>query len=81
MRSKSSVGLSKPESIGLSLLISTKFDDVMWRAKRINRIFWGEYNRIEVTVGEIGGFPLEAGSFVTDVASSESRILSKLQHR
>ena len=81
MRAKSSVGLSKPESIGLGLLDSTKYDIIMWRAKRINRRVWGKHNRIEVTVGWIGGFPLEAGSFVTDVTSSESCILSKHWHR
>ena len=61
MRSRSSVGLSKPESIGIGLLADIKFDDKMWRAKMINRRVWGKYNRIEITVGGICGFPLEAG--------------------
>ena len=60
MMSMSSVGLSKPESIGICLLTDIKFDDKMWRAKMINRRVWWEYDKIEITVGGIGGFPLEA---------------------
>ena len=79
-KEKSSVGLAKPESIGLGLLSSKIMDVMMWHAKRINRRVWGEYDRIVVTVGWIGGFPMEADSFVTDVASSKSRILGKRRH-
>ena len=61
MRSRCSVGLSKPESIGIGLLADIKFDEKMWRAKMTNGRVWGEYDRIEITVGGTGGFPLEAG--------------------
>ena len=42
---------------------------------------WGKYDGVEVTVRGMGGFPLEAGPLVTDVASSESCILSERRHR
>ena len=61
IRSRSSVGLSELKSIGIRLLANIKFYDKIWWAKMINRIVWGKYDRIEITVGGIGGFPLEEG--------------------
>ena len=61
MSSRASVGLSKPKSIETGLRSDINFDDKMGRAKMINRRVWGEYDRIEITVGKIGGFPLEVG--------------------
>ena len=58
MSARTSVGLSKPESIGIGLLADIKFDDKIWRTKMINRRVWGKYNRIGITVGGIGGFLL-----------------------
>ena len=61
MRSMSSVGLSKSESIGIGLLVDINVDDKMWCAKMITRRVWGKYSRIEITAGGMGGFPMEAG--------------------
>ena len=46
MSSRTSVGLSKPKSIGIGLLANIKLDDKMWRAKMINRRVWGKYDRM-----------------------------------
>ena len=81
LRAKSSVRLSKPKSIDLGLLASTKFDDIMCRTRRINTRVWRKYGRIDIPVGWICDFPLEVASFKTYVALSESRILSKHWHR